>query len=128
MRLSVSVPVLSVAMTVTEPSASTADETPHDGLVPRHALDTECQRDCEHGRQAFRHGSDREGDGKQDDFRRPTSPRRRCRARRAPRQEQDPSSDLTAEFLDAALERRLRGMMSPSIVARRPIALAGRSS
>ena len=58
----VSVPVLSEAITVAEPSVSTAGEVAHDGVAPRHALHAEREHGRHHRRQALGH----RGDGQRD--------------------------------------------------------------
>ena len=52
-RFSVSVPVLSVAMTVTEPRASTASEATDDSLAFGQAFDTHRESQCQDGRQSL---------------------------------------------------------------------------
>ncbi len=56
----VSVPVLSDAMIVAEPSVSTAAKVPHDRVSPRHALHPNGKDGCHDRGQAFRYRRDRQ--------------------------------------------------------------------
>ena len=73
----VSVPVLSEAMTVAEPSVSTAGQVADDGVPPRHALHADRQHGGDDRRQAFGHGGDRQRDAEDEHV----EQRRRRRAR-----------------------------------------------
>ena len=73
-RFSVKVPVLSVAMMVTDPSASTADSRLTMAGDPGDPLDAEGEGHREDGRQPLRHRRHSQGHGKDDALRRPTNP------------------------------------------------------
>ena len=66
MRFSVSVPVLSEQIVVTEPSVSTAGSLRISALPLDHALRAERQGDGHHGGQPFGHGRHRQADGGQE--------------------------------------------------------------
>ena len=65
--LRVSVPVLSVQMTETDPKRLNRGQASNDGVAPRHRLDTDRQRDRQDGRKSLGNGSHRQADYNQEE-------------------------------------------------------------
>ena len=108
---SVRVPVLSVAMTVIDPSASTADSLRTTALAVAHPLGTERERQGEHRREALGHGGNGDGDGEQEGFVEAVDALDADTGNCEHDGERgDPSGDPMPEVLESALERRAFGL------------------
>ena len=129
----VSVPVLSDAITRRRAQRLDGSQVPHDGVAPRHALDTEREHRGDDRRQAFRHGRDRQRDTQDEHVEERGGAAHLLDENDGHDHHDGDGDDDEAEHLAGAIElplqrRRLRSAVSSSRPAMRPISVlhAGR--